>query len=97
MLMEHYSDDSHINAGTGEGLSIGELAEIRDVVYREAGLRFDNSKPDGMPRKLLDVTRRRDLGWHASIDLDHGIRSTYEWLVEHETDATGMIRGYTAV
>jgi len=56
--MEHYSDDSHINAGTGEGLSIGELAEIRDVVYREAGLRFDNSKPDGMPRKLLDVTRR---------------------------------------
>ena len=69
--MEHYSDDSHINVGTGVDLSIRELAEkVRDVVYPEAELRFDTTKPDGTPRKVLDVTRLRDLGWSPSIDLD---------------------------
>ena len=56
-LMLHYSDDSHINVGTGVDLSIRALAEkIRDLVYPEAELRFDTSKPDGTPRKVLDVT-----------------------------------------
>jgi GDP-L-fucose synthase len=87
-LMEHYSDDSHINVGTGMDLSIRELAEkIRDVVYPEAELTFDTSKPDGTPRKVLDVSRLNALGWSPSIDLDAGIRSTYQWFVaQHDSD-----------
>ena|SRR5436190_3532792 len=79
-LMEHYSDDMHINVGTGVDLSIRELAEeIREIVYPEANLRFDTSKPDGTPRKMLDVSRLNSLGWTAPTTLDDGIRSTYEW------------------
>ena len=85
-LMEHYSDDLHINVGTGVDLSIRELAEkVRDVVHADARLRFDTSKPDGTPRKMLDVTRLLGTGWEAKIDLDTGIRTTYEWfLAQHE-------------
>ena len=62
-LMEHYSDHSHINVGTGVDLSIRELAEkVRDLVYPQAELRFDTSKPDGTPRKVLDITRLRTPG-----------------------------------
>jgi GDP-L-fucose synthase len=87
-LMEHYSDDSHINVGTGVDLSIRELAEkIRDVVYPEAELTFDTSKPDGSPRKVLDVTRLNNLGWSSSITLDDGIDSTYQWFLDqHAAD-----------
>src|SRR5204863_9696939 len=63
-LMDHYEEDLHVNVGTGEDLRISELAElIRDVVDAEAVLRFDATKPDGSPRKLLDVTRLQSLGW----------------------------------
>lgn len=90
-LMENYSDDMHINVGTGVDLSIRELAEkIRDVVFPEAELKFDTSKPDGTPRKVLDVTRLRDLGWSPSYDLDRGIRSTYEWFLQQQTSKTAM-------
>src|SRR4051812_23351469 len=66
-LMERYSDDLHINVGTGVDLSIRELAEkVRSIVYPEAELRFDTSKPDGTPRKMLDVTRLRTTGWEPS-------------------------------
>jgi len=86
-LMEHYSDDSHINVGTGVDLSIRELAEkIRDIVCSDARLRFDTSKPDGTPRKVLDVTRLRDLGWSPKFDLDTGIRTTYQWFLEQIAD-----------
>jgi GDP-L-fucose synthase len=86
-LMEHYSDDSHINVGTGLDLSIRELAEkIRDIVYPEAELTFDTSKPDGTPRKVLDVTRLTELGWSPSIGLDDGIRTTYQWFLEQHRD-----------
>ena len=79
-LLEHYSDDSHINVGTGIDLSIKQLANtIRDVVNPDAQLVWDTSKPDGTPRKLLDVTRLRTLGWAPSIDLEAGLRSTYRW------------------
>lgn len=82
-LMEHYSDDSHINVGTGIDLSIRELAEkIRDVVCPSAQLRFDTTKPDGTPRKVLDTTRLNDLGWTPTIDLDTGIRATYQWFLD---------------
>jgi len=84
-LMEHYSDDSHINVGTGVDLSIRELAEkVRAVVYPDAVLRFDTSKPDGTPRKMLDVTRLNDTGWTASTDLDTGIRTTYRWFLDEQ-------------
>jgi GDP-L-fucose synthase len=79
-LMDNYSQAGHINAGTGIDLTIRELAEtIRDVVCPEAELTFDTSKPDGMPRKVLDVSRLTELGWTASIALDEGILSTYNW------------------
>lgn len=79
-LMENYSDSLHINVGTGQDLSIREIAELtRDIVYPSCEIELDASKPDGMPRKLLDVTRLHDLGWHHRIDLADGIASTYEW------------------
>jgi GDP-L-fucose synthase len=84
-LMNNYSDDSHINVGTGIDLSIRELAEkIRDLVYPEAELQFDLSKPDGTPRKVLDVSRLRSTGWAPKIDLDTGVRETYQWFLEQE-------------
>jgi GDP-L-fucose synthase len=86
-LMENYDDEMHINVGTGEDLSIGVLAEtLRDVIYPDATLAFDATKPDGTPRKLLDVTRLHDLGWHHSTPLREGIEDTYRWYLEHETD-----------
>ena len=92
-LMEHYSDDEHVNVGTGIDLSIRELAEkIRDVVNPAARIRFDTSKPDGTPRKVLDVSRLHDLGWSPQHDLDSGIRSTYEWFVEQRS-SDGELRG----
>ena len=84
-LMNNYSDDSHVNVGTGVDLSIRELAEkIRDLVYPEAELQFDLSKPDGTPRKVLDVSRLRSTGWAPKIDLDTGVRETYQWFLEQE-------------
>jgi GDP-L-fucose synthase len=80
-LMEHYDAVDHINVGTGEDLSIGELADtLRDVIYPEARLTFDTSKPDGAPRKLLDVTRLHALGWRHRIALREGVVSTYRRL-----------------
>ncbi len=84
-LMERYDEASHINVGTGEDLSIRELAEVvRDIVHPAAVLRFDASKPDGMPRKLLDVSRLHALGWRHRISLREGIASTYEWFLENQ-------------
>ena len=82
-LMEAYEGVQHINVGTGVDLSIRELAEtVRDVVYPEGELVFDTSKPDGAPRKLLDVERINALGWTAKIGLREGIESTYRWFLE---------------
>ena len=84
-LMERYDGAQHINVGTGEDLSVRELAEaIRDIVHPRAVLRFDPSKPDGMPRKLLDVSRLHALGWRHQIGLRDGIRSTYEWFLQNQ-------------
>jgi GDP-L-fucose synthase len=96
-LMQHYSDDIHINVGTGVDLSIRELAEkVRDVVYPQAELRFDTTKPDGTPRKVLDVSRLRALGWSPSIDLDTGIRTTYQWFLDQQARGVGL-RGVSVV
>ena len=84
LLMDKYDADEHVNVGTGEDVSIRELSEmLRDVIHPAATLRFDTSKPDGMPRKLLDVSRLHTLGWRHRIDLRDGIASTYRWYVEN--------------
>jgi len=84
-LMERYDGEDHVNVGTGEDLSIRELAEtIRAIVYPEAALTFDTSKPDGMPRKLLDVSRLHALGWRHRLGLQQGIADTYRWFLDHQ-------------
>ena len=84
-LMNEYEELGHINVGTGEDLSIRELAEtLRDVIHPEATLRFDTSKPDGPPRKLLDVSRLHTLGWKHRISLDEGLATTYRWFLDHQ-------------
>jgi GDP-L-fucose synthase len=83
-LMKHYSADSHINVGTGEEVSVAELAHL---VCRVVGFRgtiaFDASKPNGTPRKLLDVGRLSALGWRASTPLEKGLELAYRWYAEH--------------
>ncbi|MGH9409644.1 MAG: GDP-L-fucose synthase [Vicinamibacterales bacterium] len=84
-LMEHYDGAGHINVGTGDDLSIRQLADVvREIVYPQASLVFDASKPDGMPRKLLDVSRLHALGWRHRTGLRDGIASTYEWFLAHQ-------------
>lgn len=79
-LMERYSGDEHVNVGTGLDVSIRELAELlRDIIHPSADLLFDSSKPDGAPRRLLDVSRIHALGWSHRIPLESGLRSTYSW------------------
>jgi len=83
-LMDRYDEPEHINIGTGQDLTIRALAElVRDVIYPEAKLGFDTSKPDGMPRKLLDVSKIFNLGWRPEIPLRRGIEETYAWFVDH--------------
>lgn len=83
-LMEHYDSPELINVGVGEDISIGELAElIRSVVGYEGALEYDRSKPDGTPRKLLDVRKLHALGWRHKIGLREGIDSTYRWYLEN--------------
>jgi GDP-L-fucose synthase len=82
-LMENFDEAEHINVGTGQDLTIRDLAElVGSIVYPDADLVFDSSKPDGMPRKVLDVSRLRGLGWQPTIPLPEGIRSTYEWFLD---------------
>ncbi|HEY7628850.1 MAG TPA: GDP-L-fucose synthase [Ilumatobacteraceae bacterium] len=96
-LMRNYSEDSHINVGTGLDLSIRELAEkIRDLVYPAAELRFDTSKPDGTPRKVLDVTRLRATGWVPKIDLETGLGGTYAWFLD-QLEAKEELRGIASL
>ena len=78
---------SHINIGTGEDCTIGELADlIKQVVDFPGKLTFDATKPDGTPRKLLDVSKLHSLGWKHSISLEEGLRDTYQWYLEHVND-----------
>lgn len=87
-LMEHYDDELHVNVGTGEDLTIRELAElVREVVHPDATINFDASKPDGAPRKLLDVSKLHGLGWRHKYDLRAGVEHTYQWFMDHQRDA----------
>lgn len=81
-LIESYSGDVPLNVGVGKDVSIGELAElVRDIVGYEGDIIYDTSKPDGTPRKLLDVSRLHDLGWRAKISLREGMEQTYAWFI----------------
>lgn len=91
-LMEHVSESGPINVGTGVDLTIRDLAElIADVVGFTGELVFDASKPDGTPRKLMDVSRLAELGWKATTDLRSGVQQTYDWFLRER--AAGNIRG----
>jgi GDP-L-fucose synthase len=91
-LMREYNDAGHVNIGTGEDITIRELAElVRDTVYPAATLRFDTSKPDGAPRKLLDVSKIQGLGWHHTISLREGVLSAYKWFVDNEKRARLLV------
>jgi GDP-L-fucose synthase len=84
-LMRTYEEPGPINVGTGMDLSIRELAGlIAQIVHPDAELVFDTSKPDGMPRKVLDVSRVNELGWTSSTELRSGIESTYEWFLTQD-------------
>lgn len=86
-LMEHYNEEQFVNVGVGEDVSIGELAAmVKDAVGYKGELKFDTSKPDGTPRKLLDVSKLDSLGWKAKTDLKVGIEQTYQWFLEHQDD-----------
>lgn len=81
---------SHINVGTGVDCTIRELAEVmKRVVGFEGELVFDTSKPDGTPRKLMDVSRLKALGWQASISLEEGLTSTYQWFLDNQERLRG--------
>lgn len=85
-LMENYDQKQFINVGVGEDLSIAELAKmVAKVVEFPGKTIFDTTKPDGTPRKLMDVTRLHALGWRHKIGLEAGLRSTYKWFLENQT------------
>ncbi len=82
-LLDRYAGPGHVNVGTGVDLTIRELAEtVRDLVHPGADLTFDASRPDGMPRKVLDVSKLAGLGWRAQTSLAEGLVTTYAWFVE---------------
>ncbi|HQV58745.1 MAG TPA: GDP-L-fucose synthase [Ilumatobacteraceae bacterium] len=88
-LMNHYSAASHVNVGTGEDLTIREIAEqVRDLVYPEAQLRFNTDRPDGTPRKVLDISLLRSLGWEPTISLEQGVPSAYDWFLANVAAST---------
>jgi len=91
-LYDDYTEPmlSHINVGTGIDCTIRELAEtIAKVTGFQGELKFDSSKPDGTPRKLLDVSRLKSLGWCASISLEDGLSQTYKWFLAHQENFRG--------
>ena len=83
--VENRLEEHLYNVGTGTDLSIRELAEkIQSIVGHKGEIHWDSSKPDGTPRKLLDVSKLHQQGWHHQIDLEEGIQKTYDWFLKHE-------------
>jgi GDP-L-fucose synthase len=84
-LMQNYENSNIINVGTGKDITIRELAAmVAKVAEFEGDMRFDTSKPDGTPLKRLDVSRLNKLGWQPRIEIEKGIRETYEWYLQSE-------------
>jgi GDP-L-fucose synthase len=95
-LAKHYSGESHVNVGTGVEISIRELAEmLADIIGYKGAFRFDPSKPDGSPRKLMDTARMRGMGWTAPTSLRDGFERTCRWYRENLD--TGVLRGIGTV
>jgi GDP-L-fucose synthase len=87
-LLHEYDRGLIVNIGWGKDISIGELPElVVSAIDYKGRLLFDTTKPDGTPRKLLEVGRLTDLGWSPTIAPDAGIESTYTWFVEHLSEA----------
>lgn len=83
-LMNNYSSEQHVNIGTGKDITIFELAQIvKSVIGFDGDISWDDTKPDGTPQKLLDVSKLHNLGWHHSISLLKGIQLTYEWFLNN--------------
>ena len=83
-LLDNYDGPSQVNVGTGEDTTIRELAElVAEAVGYEGEIRWDTSKPDGTPQKLLDVSMLKGSGWEPAVDLKSGIAATVAWYREH--------------
>ncbi len=90
-LMKNYDSGEIINVGTGKDVTIRELAElVGEVVGFEGEILFDTSRPDGTPRKLLDISRLASLGWRPKVELEEGIRKTYRWYLENVATCGGQ-------
>ena len=88
MLLEKYDGREIVNVGVGDDLTILELAErVKKAVGFFGEIRWDKSKPDGTPRKLLDVTRIRGMGWKPKVSVEDGIAATYDWFLKNAPDA----------
>tara|TARA_Y100001935_G_scaffold51450_2_gene42995 strand:- start:15919 stop:16887 length:969 start_codon:yes stop_codon:yes gene_type:complete len=83
-LMENYSEYEHINIGTGKEISIKEFAEIiKNISGWKGKIKFDDSYPDGMPRKVMDINKISKLGWYSKIELKVGLQQAYKWFIEN--------------
>jgi GDP-L-fucose synthase len=92
-LMRHYDDSEPINVGVGEDVTILDLAVlIGRVVGYDGAMVWDRTKPDGTPRKLLDVSRLKAVGWKAQMGLKEGLELTYAWYVKEQKNQNGVIR-----
>lgn len=92
-LMNTYSESGLVNIGVGKDISIKELAEkIKGIVGYEGEITFNTSKPDGTPRKLVDVSKLHSLGWKAEISLDNGLKLAYEWFLENISKETITVK-----
>jgi GDP-L-fucose synthase len=86
--MNNYDEEPILNVGTGRDITIRELAEtIRRIVGADCEIRWDGSRPDGTPRKLLDVSKLAAVGWQARISLQDGLEQTYRWFLQHQAGA----------
>ena len=87
-LMQNYSEDKHINIGTGKEISIKDFSNIIKFISGWTGkIEFDDSYPDGMPRKVMDVSKIHKLGWRHKIDLEEGLKEAYDWFEIHHKEA----------
>jgi GDP-L-fucose synthase len=83
-LMENYESNEHLNIGTGKDISIQDVAElIKRIIGYQGDIMFDKSKPDGTPKKLLDISKIEKLGWKAKISLEEGLKLTYDYYMKH--------------